>query len=386
MNSNECKHTLATRSWCKQLPKAELHAHLSGSLRAEAIRKLINKTGNEDIKRRAEGLLDARTGRTLKQCFELFPIIHELITDLQTLHDLVIQVLEDFDKENTVYLELRTTPRASRFFSAESYLGTVLKAVHDYHEQNPNGLVCHVLVSLSRHLPVEEARQAVKISEDLMASTKGTGLADLIVGFELSGNPSKGQWKDFEPILNDVRARLRLPISLHFGEVDNEEEAMAMLDFKPDRIGHAIIMSKAVTERLVSERDIGIEVCITSNLVTKSVSSIAKHPVVQTFIPNSNRFCLCTDDCGVFDTTLSDEYGRLVEHLPLTREQVAKMAFDGLELWFCRNGHIKQYVYERFFTKLQQSCLREDGLECDIDRRIRAKSVAVPQSQSKNGA
>lgn len=361
MGSPDSRLTRATRDWCRTLPKAELHAHLSGSIRNDAIRKLINRPGNEAVKRRAEGLLKVGARRTLTQCFELFPIIHELITDAETLHGLVIEVLEDYAKDSTVYLELRTTPRASQFFKAEDYLWTVLKAVHEYHENNADALVCRILVSISRHLPVEDARKTVVITRDIIAKTAGTEMRGLIVGLEFSGNPNKGLWSDFEPILREARTSLQLPVSLHFAEVQNDEEARAMLDFKPDRIGHAVVMSDDITSRLVrEERSLGVEVCITSNLMTESANGVLDHPVVQSFIPAGHPFCLCTDDCGVFDTTLSNEYGLLVETVELSREQVTELARGGLKLWFCEDENVRKRVYELFDQKLRRGSLGID--------------------------
>lgn len=57
------------------------------------------------------------------RCFELFRLIHELTTDVETVDRItrevisfgrikVLKVIEDFANENVKYLELRTTPRA----------------------------------------------------------------------------------------------------------------------------------------------------------------------------------------------------------------------------------------------------------------------------------
>ncbi|KAL5150804.1 Adenosine deaminase-like protein [Glycine soja] len=79
-----------------------------------------------------------------------------------------------------------------------------------------------------------------------------------------------------------------------------------MLDFRPQRIGHACFFEDEHWRQLKST-NIPVEICLTSNVRTMTVPSIdvhhfahlynAKHPLV-----------LCTDDSGVFSTCLSKEY------------------------------------------------------------------------------
>lgn len=303
------------------------------------LRELLDAPGNEEIRERATGLLEAKSGRALKQCFELFPIIHDLIQDAPTLRRVVLQVLSDFAADNVIYLELRTTPRSSALMSPTLYLRTVLEAIDAYHQQNKDGLVCRVLVSISRHLPVEDARTSIAVMENILQETD-TQLKHLIVGVELSGNPTKGKWSDFCPLFDDIRTRLKLPVSLHFGEVHNDKECYEMLKYKPERVGHAVIMSPPVWAQLLESPSVGIEVCLTSNLVTDSVKSVSEHPVITQLIPAGHSFCLCTDDAGIFETTLSEEYTRLVDATNCCKEDLKRFAYHGLLLAFCRDDEL----------------------------------------------
>lgn len=341
------REAVTTPTWCKALPKVELHAHLSGSIPNDTVRTLLNRPANVAIRDEAAHLLDAETGRTLRQCFELFPVIHELIPDAATLRLVVADVLRSFADDNVVYLELRTTPRKTPYMTAADYLRTVLEGVRQFHSKNPSGIVCRVIVSISRHLTIDWAWKTLTLTEDLITGTNADPHEDahLIVGLELSGNPHQGTWHDFEPIFDAARKRLRLPISLHFAEIDNEAEALAMLRFHPHRVGHAVRMSETVAKKLLSQRpSIGVEVCITSNLVTESVNSTASHPVITHLLPTRHPFCLCTDDSGVFNTTLSDEYARLTSAANLSKEEAKKISRKALLLAFCTDEHVLNQV------------------------------------------
>lgn len=50
-----------------------------------------------------------------------------------------------------------------------------------------------------------------------------------------------------------------MPISFHIGEVDNSSEAEEMLDARPQRVGHAVLLSDVLATRLRSS-SIAVEV------------------------------------------------------------------------------------------------------------------------------
>lgn len=342
------REPISIPDWCRKLPKVELHAHLSGSVRKPFLRQLAQKLEDTDARLKVQKSLELNSDLTLRPCFELFTVIHDLVPDTRTLRAAVLSVLHDFADDNVVYLELRTTPRHTAHMTAEQYLDTVLSTVLEYHNNTPKGLVCRVIVSVARHLPVKCAWETLQITERII-NTAPAEIRTLIVGIELSGNPLRGEWEAFLPVFEAARERLGLFVSLHFAEVFNEEESLSMLKFKPDRIGHAVQMSPVVTSQLLAQDPkIGVEVCITSNLSTKSIGRVEDHSVVKEFIPLRHPFCLCTDDVGVFNTSLSEEYARLAAATTLTEETARKLSQNALKLVFCREGQ----VVERLRRKL----------------------------------
>lgn len=57
---------------------------------------------------------DVKSGdRTLSECFALFGLIHSVTTTHAIITRITREVIEDFASDNVLYLELRTTPKAS---------------------------------------------------------------------------------------------------------------------------------------------------------------------------------------------------------------------------------------------------------------------------------
>jgi adenosine deaminase len=93
-----------------------------------------------------------------------------------------------------------------------------------------------------------------------------------------------------------------------------------------ERIGHGInaIHDPALVEHL-AQQQIPLEVCPTSNVCTRSVPSLAEHPLpalVAAGIPVS----INSDDPPMFSTTLNHEYAVAAELLGLDAGGVAELA------------------------------------------------------------
>lgn len=76
-----------------------------------------------------------------------------------------------------------------------------------------------------------------------------------------------------------------MKLSAHCGEVSNDDEFMTVLDFRPERLGHAVVLGEEVRDALLSLTPrIPIEVCPTSNLLTLALSHHGEHPTVRGWI------------------------------------------------------------------------------------------------------
>ncbi|KAK9706437.1 hypothetical protein RND81_07G124500 [Saponaria officinalis] len=346
--------------WCISMPKVELHAHLNGSVRDSTLLELAKDLGDKGIIvfSDVEHVI-LKNDRSLSEVFKLFDLIHILTTDHSIVSRITKEVVEDFAAENVVYLELRTTPKRndSKGMTKRSYMEAVITGLRRVctvdidcasDDINPrketsscidnisNGLsrkkiYVRLLLSIDRRETLEAAMETVKLALEM----RGAG----VVGIDLSGNPRVGDWKTFLPALVFAREQ-GLRVTLHCGEVPNHEEIHSMLDFHPDRIGHACCLRDDAWKKLKSMK-IPVEICLTSNIRTSTISSVDVHHFAELY-RLKHPLTLCTDDSGVFSTSLSKEYAIAANAFNLGKAEMFQLARNAVDFTFAEELVIRQ--------------------------------------------
>lgn len=170
--------------------------------------------------------LTATTPEKLNECFKLFKIAHDATASINSIYVATKHVIEEFHKDNVIYLELRTTPRQESNMTKTEYIGAVVRAI----QESKDFITVKLILSIDRRHSMEVSEDALNIILEMHKM-----YPDIIKGIDLCGNPSQGTFH--ESIF--IKARdSGLKITLHCGEIKNDHEVLQMLKFKPDRIGH----------------------------------------------------------------------------------------------------------------------------------------------------
>ena len=67
----------------------------------------------------------------IANCFKSFDLIYEATTTLERIKQLTKEVLEDYDNENSIIVEIRTSPRKLEGHSILDYYNTVIESFKD---------------------------------------------------------------------------------------------------------------------------------------------------------------------------------------------------------------------------------------------------------------
>ncbi|XP_039948319.1 adenosine deaminase-like protein [Bactrocera tryoni] len=327
-----------TTNFIRQMPKIELHAHLNGSLCTKSIEELCEElygvNSNEKVLLSEKLVFD---GGNLDQCFLKFRYMHELTATKRGLQLATELTIRDFAKDNVIYLELRTTPKKNSEMSKEEYVKSVLKAIE--RTKKIESIHVNLLLSIDRSKSVAEAEETVNIALQLKNTYK-----DIISGIDFSGNPKLGNFMHFIPVLEKARKN-NLKLALHCAEIHNPAEIDQMIKFGMERCGHGTFLSEPQLNEIY-RKNITIECCLTSNVKCSTVKCYNDHHFKHIFNGKKAAVILCTDDCGVFDTTLSNEFVLAKNTFNLTKNDLLQLSLNAVEFAFVHE-HFKHDLKQR---------------------------------------
>ena len=316
-------------TWIAELPKAELHLHLEGSIEPATAVELAARHGirltREEVAARYAypdftGFLEAFKWVT---SFLRAPADYALIAE---------RLPEQLLRQNVVYAEvtisvgvmLRRGQDVEANFAALREAGECARA---------KGLRIQWIFDAVRQFGPDAAMEVARLA----AQMKSAG----VVAFGMGGDELALPAMDFRGVY-DYAAAQGLHRLVHAGEVGGPEavrEAVELLG--AERIGHGIAaMRHERTMDFLAARQIPLEICPTSNLRTgalarqlgKSEASIKDHPLHQLFT-RGVPVTLATDDPAMFHTDLVREYS-LGLQLGLRPAELADIAEMGFEFAF----------------------------------------------------
>lgn len=271
-----------------ELPKAELHLHLEGSVEPETLHELDPATPLEEF-------------RTLYEYadFDAFLKAFGAVGKrLRTPDDYAVvtrRLLQCLAAQNVRYAEIILAAGVVLWKGQE--FGPIFDAVREAARDSP--VEVRWIIDAVRQFGVEAAMQVAE-----MAAARRDCQ---VVAFGIGGSEERGPAGWFKDVFRFAK-RAGLHLTAHAGESMGPASIWAALELGAERIGHGIaaVEDPALMAHL-RDHDIPLEICITSNLVTGVVKRIEDHPVRRLYdagVP----IVLNTDDPAMFRCSLVEEY------------------------------------------------------------------------------
>jgi len=304
------------------LPKVDLHVHLEGSMRPTTVVRLAERHGVELPEDLREGRYEFRDFRHF---IDQWVIGLECLREPEDFRRIAYEFCEDQREQGVRYAEVSFSlpEHGSRLGDWDGPVLSVLEGFAD--GERDFGVTCRAYVDLVRGLPMELSRLAMRSA----VRHREDGIFAVGLGGDERHPPER-----YRDLFREAReAGLRsLP---HAGETAGPESVRGAIDaLGADRIGHGFrVLEDAALVEEVRERGIPLDVCPTSNVMTKVVPTIEEHPL-PLLLEAGLHVTVNDDDPSMFSSHLTDEFAKLRHVFGSSDETLAGIALSGVRASF----------------------------------------------------
>jgi len=331
-------------------PLAELHAHISASTHPAIYWQIAHDQGiklpRKDYFEFVDYIsLSNHKKMTLEEYLTkiMHPILDKLGSGAYALERSMYEIMSGAYRVNNITLiEVRTNPMRHNN-NGEHDLDLIIMAMLRGMERallEYRNLSAGIIFCLAREFSFE--KNAIMVEKAIKYHRRG------IVGIDLSGvNNAKFHMKEYKDIIVKAK-KAGLKITTHSGELKSDDDMWEAIEYlNPQRIGHGIraAYDKKLMKELV-KRDIVLEVCPMSNLMTKAVENEEELKfILRTFVENNVKFTINTDwPEMIADAHLWQQFHMLREKGMLTEEELRNCSQLAFESAFAPKGGLDAYL------------------------------------------
>jgi adenosine deaminase len=325
----------AESSFARDLPKAELHLHIEGTLEPELMFELAGRNGVPLPYGSVDELRRAYVFSDLQSFLDIYYAGCRVLLSERDFYDLTSAYLTRAARQGVRHAEI--------FFDPQTHTGrgvpfeTVITGIHRALEtgrdqlQISSGLICCFLRHLSEEAALETLSQARPYRDWLL----GVGLDSSEVG----NPPSK-----FRAVYDRARELGLRPVA-HAGEEGPPAYIWEALDLLGvQRIDHGVRCAEdaRLVGRLVEERT-PLTVCPLSNVRLRVFSTLAQHNLRQ-LLDLGLLVTVNSDDPAYFGGYVGDNFEASAGALGLGREQLVTLARNSFTASFLPDDQKRAYL------------------------------------------
>ena len=325
------------RSFVRELPKAELHLHLEGSLEPEMLMRLATRNKVAIPFRSVEEIRAAYHFTDLQDFLDIYYQGMNVLRVEEDFYDLTMAYLKRAAADGTVHVEVFYDPQGhtGRGIPFATVTDGILAALADGREQL--GITSLLILCILRHLPEDDGFVTFRQAEPWIADGR-------IVGLGLDSTEKDNPPGKFARLYAAARAA-GLKLVAHAGEEGPAAYVADAVDLlEVDRIDHGnrALEDLALVRRL-AERGITLTVCPLSNLRLCGVTDLRQHPLKR-MLDAGLKATVNSDDPSYFGGYLLDNFVAVAEALELAQPDLVTLVRNSIEGSFldppAKNAHL----------------------------------------------
>ena len=391
---------IVSQQLLQQLPNADLHLHLDGSMRMSTLIALAKQQTISLPSYSTAGLRDTvfkQRYRNLSEYLQGFAYTCAVLRHPHALQQVAYELAQDCLAEGVYYLEVRLAPQLhmQAGFSIAHVLQAVQQGLQQAASQHNSSkavqlqtappfhfgiLVCamrmfhagfgpyyrHLLATTS-HLHTQQIYSHASldlVKQSVMARDR---LGVCVVGLDLAGlepgHPAKHHHQAYQ-----FAHAAGLYTTVHAGEVaDVANIKHAIYHLRSHRLGHATYLYGTTKPKrqpatphttppnnlraLLQRQQIPVEVCISSNIQTlPALRTVYDHPI-QHMLRDDLAITICTDNRLVSHTCVTNELQQVCSAFRLTLQQLRSLVLRGFESSFFPGTRYQKRHYIKQVTR-----------------------------------
>jgi adenosine deaminase len=338
----------ASTARLRRLPKAELHVHLDGSLRPETMLDLARERGVSLPVATADELAEhmlVSDASNLEEYLERFRLTLSVMQDAEAMERIAYELAVDHTEEGVVYLEVRFCPALNA--NGELEPGEAIEAALRglSRAESEREIETRVIVCALRTLP----RASSMAMAELAVRYADRGVSGFDLAGAEAGNPVEDHLDAFR-----IADEGGLPITIHAGEGFGSPSIRQAIELGgARRIGHGTrLYEDPELLACVRDRQIPLEMCLTSNVQTRVTNSHAEHPF-RSYFDQGLAVCLCTDNRLMSGVDLTTEYEIARDDLGFSWDELVTVARSGFEHAFVPD-EVKRELLATFEERIRR--------------------------------
>ena len=318
--------TVSQLAFIRRLPKAELHLHLEGTI---APQTLVELSQRHDSSR-----LSLAQAQEIYQYtdFSGFLMAFKAVTErLQTPEDyelITYRMLERLAQQGVVHAEVYVSVGVVYYWRRIEFEPLFEGMERGRKRAEANfGITAYWIFDAVRHFGPEEAARVFRKAAELRETHPS------IIGIGIGGDERRTGAEPFRELYAEAR-EAGLHLTAHAGESVGPEGVWGALNIGAERIGHGLnaIHDHELME-ILAQRQVPIEICVSSNVRTGCCLRLEDHPV-RRYFDAGLMVTLNSDDPAMFSSDLENEYRLSQDEFAFTNEHLRELAANSIEASF----------------------------------------------------
>ncbi|MES2676040.1 MAG: adenosine deaminase [Pseudomonadota bacterium] len=327
----------------QQMPKAELHIHIEGSLEPELIFALAQRNNIALPYKSVEQLRAAYAFTDLQSFLDIYYAGASVLLTEQDFFDMTTAYLQRAQADNVRHTEIFFDPQTHTARGVP--MATVINGIYRACVAAQPQISATLILCFLRHLSEQDAFATLENALPYRDKFIGVGLDSS----ELGHPPEK-----FAHVFAYAK-ELGLHLVAHAGEEGPPAYILSALDvLHAERIDHGVrcIEDVDLTKRLIRDR-VPLTICPLSNLKLRVVEKLANHNILQ-LLDAGVVATINSDDPAYFGGYINDNFIAVATALPMTSQQAMQLARNSFIAAFLDEHTKQKYLSEVdvFFNSL----------------------------------